>query len=60
MIRKEIAQCKTKQQLADFCESQPPESLIFVLDQFNGVQEDSAASYKGSKEEIARDFLEQV
>jgi hypothetical protein len=61
-VRKKIARCETKQQLLDFCESQPRESLIFVLDQFNGVQDDSTTqgSYRGSHQEAVRDFLQQV
>ena len=61
-IRKQIACCQTKEQLIEFCQSQPAGSLIFVSDQFNGVQEDSITlgSYKGSKQETFRDCLEQV
>ena len=61
-IRQRISQLTSKTQLSNFCAAQPAQSLIFVLDQFNGVQEDStsAGSFRGSKEEMARDFLEQV
>jgi hypothetical protein len=58
--RQQIARCRTKDQLATFCLSQPDKSLIFVLDQFNAVQEDSTYSYRGSKQEIVRDFLIKV
>jgi hypothetical protein len=62
LIRQEIARCQTKEQLMLFCKKQPARSLIFVLDQFNGVQLDSTTetSYRGSNQEIARDFLEKV
>jgi hypothetical protein len=62
-IRQQIAGFHTREQLAEFCSLQPGESLIFVLDQFNGVQEDSthaAGKYSGSKQESARDFLKKV
>jgi len=61
-IRQQIACCQTKEQLTVFCRSQPADSLIFVFDQFNGVQEDSITegSYKGSQQKISRDFLERV
>ena len=61
LIRLQIEGLETTEQVAAFCKSQPPKSLIFVLDQFNGVQEDSAgASFRGSKQEFARDFFDQV
>ena len=59
-IRHQIARCQTRDQLATFCSSQPVNSLIFVLDQFNAVQEDSAITYRGSKQEFVRDFLIKV
>jgi len=60
-IREIISQLRTTEQLSEFCESLPFKSLIFVLDQFNGVQDDSAgALYRGSKQEFARDYLDQV
>jgi hypothetical protein len=62
LVRQEIARCQTKEQLMYFCQKQPAESLIFVLDQFNGVQQDSTSEvlYRGSRQQIARDFLEDV
>ena len=63
LIRQQIAGLQTRDQLAEFCSLQPVESLIFVLDQFNGVQENSthaAGSYRGSMQEVARDFLVKV
>ena len=61
-IRQEIARCQTKEQLMHFCQNRPVESLIFVLDQFNGVQQDSTSEvlYNGSRQQIARNFLEDV
>jgi hypothetical protein len=60
--RQRILRCQTKEQLSAFCISQPADSLIFVFDQFNGVQEDSTFKepYKGSNQDTTREFLEQV
>lgn len=61
-IRQQIAKLQTAEQLGTFCNSQPPESLTFVFDQFNGVQEDSAAEilYIVGEKNFARKFLTQV
>lgn len=63
-VRRQIAKFRTQEEIAEFCltraGSQQP--LIFVLDQFNGIQEDSTAQrqYEGSRQDRARDFLDQV
>lgn len=61
-IRQHILRCQSKEQLSAFCTLQPDDSLIFVFDQFNGVQEDSTFKepYKGSNQDTTREFLEQV
>ncbi len=60
-IRAIISQLRTTEQLSEFCKSLPPKSLIFVLDQFNELQDGSVeVSNRGSKQEFACDYLVQV
>jgi hypothetical protein len=61
LVREKIERLQTTEQLSAFCKSLPSKSLIFVLDQFNGVQDDSAGTlYRGSQQEFARNYLKQV
>ncbi len=61
-MRDNIKNLSSIDMLTFFCESQPPKSLIFVLDQFNAVQEDSTDPnfYAISDQFSARKVLKQV